>query len=98
MKRFVLTKPAEDDLHQIKNYLAERAGPTIARRVLKEIRLAMDLLGDQPDLGHSRENLTNRPVKFWAVFSFLIVYAPSPPPVRVMRVLHGAQDVERLLS
>ena len=57
MKRFVLTRPAEDDLHQIKNDLAERAGPPI---VTKEIRFAIDLLGDRPDLGHVREDLTNR--------------------------------------
>ena len=60
MKQFVLTRPAEDDLHQIKNDLAERADPTMARRVMKEIRFAMDLLGDRPDLGHVREDLTNR--------------------------------------
>ena len=97
MKRFVLTKLAEGDLHQIKNHLAEKAGPTIARRVMKEIRLAMDLLGDRPDLGHVREDLTNQPLKFWPVFSYLIVYAPTSRPIQVIRVLPGAQDVEHLL-
>jgi len=28
MKRFVLTRLTEDDLHQIKSHLAARAGPT----------------------------------------------------------------------
>ena len=81
MKRFILTKLAEDDLPQIKNYLAERAGPTVARRVMKEIH----------------DDLTSRPLKFWAVFSYLIVYTPSSRPIHVIRVLHGAQDVEHLL-
>jgi len=98
MKRFVLTKLAEDDLHQINNYLDERAGPTTARRVMTEIRLAMDFLGGQPDVGHVREDLTNRPLKFWSVFSYLIVYDPTPCPIQVIRVLHGAQDVEHLLQ
>ena len=97
MKRFVLTRPAEDDLHQIKNYLAEKAGPAIARRVMQEIRSAMNLLADQPNAGHVREDLTNRRLKFWAVFSYLIVYAPSSRPIQVIRVLHGAQDIEHLL-
>ena len=45
MKRFVLTKPAERDLDRINRFLVERAGPIIARRVLKDIRSAMALLG-----------------------------------------------------
>jgi toxin ParE1/3/4 len=97
MKRFVLTKLAEDDLHQIKSYLADRAGPAVARRVMKEIRLAMDLIGGQPDVVHVREDLTSRPLKFWAVFSYLVVYVPDARPVEIIRVLHGAQDVEHLL-
>ena len=59
MKRFVLTKPAERD----------KAGATIARRVMRDIRKALDLLGDQPGAGHVREELTSRPVKFWPVYS-----------------------------
>jgi toxin ParE1/3/4 len=97
MKRFVLTKPAEDDLHQIKNYLVGRAGPAVARQVMREIRLAMDLVGGQPDVGHVREDLTSRPLKFWAIFSYLVVYVPNVRPVEIIRVLHGAQDVEHLL-
>jgi hypothetical protein len=52
MKRFVLTKPAERDLDEIKNYLVENAGPAIARR--------LDLLGlprpppPQRGQGHER--------------------------------------------
>jgi len=42
MKRFVLTRPAERDLDQIKSYLAEKAGPRVARRVIKHIRSALD--------------------------------------------------------
>ena len=97
MTRFVLSHPAEADLHQIKNFLVERAGATIARRVMKEIRLALDLLTDRPDLGHAREDLTNLPVKFWPVFSYLIVYSPNARPIEIIRVLHGAQDVGNLL-
>jgi plasmid stabilization system protein ParE len=48
MKRFVVTRPAERDLDQIKSYLVEKAGPTITRRVLKHIRNALDLLGNRP--------------------------------------------------
>jgi plasmid stabilization system protein ParE len=38
MKRFVLARPAERDLDAIKTYLNERAGPEIARRVMRDIK------------------------------------------------------------
>jgi plasmid stabilization system protein ParE len=46
MKRFVLTRPAERDLEQIKIFLVQKAGPVIARRVLKDIRGALEFLGN----------------------------------------------------
>ena len=76
MKRFVLTGPAEYDLGQIRRHLVEMAGPTIARRVLREIRNGLVLLGSEPGLGHVREDLTDRPLKFWSVYSYLIAYDP----------------------
>ena len=64
MKRFVLTKPAERDLVQIQGYLLEKAGPRVARRVLNEIRTGIIFLGLDPGVGHVREDLTARPLKF----------------------------------
>ena len=41
------------------------------------------------------EDLTGEFVKFWSVFSYLIVYDPSKKPVQIARVLHGKRDAER---
>ncbi len=98
MKRFVLTRLAERDLDQIKSYLVEKAGPRITRRVLKDIRAALELLGKEPGAGHVREDLTERPVKFWPVYSYLIVYDPMAKPIRIIRILHGMRDVEEVLT
>jgi antitoxin ParD1/3/4/toxin ParE1/3/4 len=35
-------------------------------------------------------------VKFWPVFSYLIVYDPMIKPVGVARVLHGSQDLDAM--
>ena len=48
--------------------------------------------------GHVREDLTSRPLKFWPVYSYLIVYDPVTKPVQIMRVLHGMRDVEEILN
>ena len=58
----------------------------------------MELIGDNPGIGHVRDDLTDQPVRFWAVFSYLIIYDPVPRPVQVVRVLHGARDLAALLG
>jgi antitoxin ParD1/3/4/toxin ParE1/3/4 len=97
MKRFVLSQPAKRDLGEIKNYLVEKAGPTTTRRVMKDIRSALVLLGSEPGAGHVREDLTSRPVKFWPIYSYLIVYDPDTKPLQVIRVLHGMRDIKEIL-
>ena len=98
MKRFVLTKTAERDLDKIKSYLGEKAGPATTRRVMKEIRRAFDLLGRNPGVGHVRQDVIDRPVKFWPLYSYLIVYDPETKPVQIMRVLHGMRDLAEILN
>ena len=98
MNRFVLTEPAKRDLDQIKSFLLEKAGPTITRRVLKDIRAALKLLGKEPGAGHIREDLTGRPVKFWPVYSYMIVYDPETSPIQILRILHGMRDIEEILN
>ena len=97
MKRFVLTKPAERDIDELKSYLLEKTSPEIARRVMKEIRNALSHLGSQPGIGHTREDLTTRPVKFWPIYSWLIVYDPVARQVEIIRILHGKRDLEAII-
>ena len=98
MKQSVLTRQAERDLEQIKRFLIKKAGPRVARRVLQEIRRAVRFLGKEPGAGHAREDLTARPVKFWPLYSYLVVYDPATKPVQIIRVLHGMRDVEGILN
>ena len=51
-----------------------------------------------PEARHAREHLTDRAVKFWSVFSYLVVYDPASVPLTVLAVLHGARDVGQLLK
>ena len=64
MKRYLLSRPAERDLEDIRHYLVERAGVQIARRVMSEIRNRILLLSSEPGIGLVREDLISRPVKF----------------------------------
>lgn len=61
--------------------------------VLGEIIAAFRLLASHPEAARLRRDLTSLPLKFWPVFSYLIVYDPAARPLAIVRVLHGRRDV-----
>jgi toxin ParE1/3/4 len=97
-RRYLLSEPAAHDLDLIKSYLVEHAGISVARHVLREIRNALQVLAARPGIGHLREDLTDQPVKFWPVFSYLVIYNPTSRPLEVLRILHASRDVEAILE
>ena len=98
MSRYRLSPEAQGDLDDIKGYLLSEGGPRVARRVLDEIRRRLQFLAANPGAGHSRDDLTSEPVKFWPVFSYLIVYDPAMRPLGVARILHASRDIEALFT
>jgi antitoxin ParD1/3/4/toxin ParE1/3/4 len=59
---------------------------------------AVGRLAERPGIGHGREDLTDRPLKFWSVYSYLVVYDPESQPLTIIAVLHGARDVGEWLK
>ena len=51
-----------------------------------------------PGLGHLRQDLSGEPVKFWQVFSDLIVYDHLARPIGIVRVLHSSRDIAAVLA
>ena len=94
--RYRLTPDAQAHLDEIGAYIAEE-NIDAALKVLDAFERAFDQLAAMPELGHTREDLTARPVKFWSVHSYLIVYDPASAPPTIIAVLHGARDIERHL-
>src|SRR5262245_9130840 len=95
--RFRFTPEAEAQLAEIVDFIAADSEDG-ARRVLNGIYEALDRLADMPQMGHLREDLTDRPLKFWRIYSYLIVYDPASSPLSIIAVLHGARDVEQILK
>ncbi len=58
----------------------------------------MRKLADMPGMGHIRKDLVDESLRFWSVYSYLILYRPDSRPLQVIRVLHGARDVETILE
>ena len=97
MDSFRLTDDAVLDIDAIWLYLLERAGLETADRVVTELFKSFDKLGEIPNIGHPRKDLTSRPVLFYKVFSYLVVYDPSSAPLEILGVLHGKRNVQRIL-
>jgi plasmid stabilization system protein ParE len=72
--RFVLAPQAALDLVEVWRYIKEQTSLTIADRVESAIREKIEFLVGTPGAGHSRKHLTDEDVKFFPVYSYLIVY------------------------
>lgn len=95
--QFRLSPGAESQIGDIVEFIAAES-EAAAVRVRDALYDAFQQLAEMPGMGHMREDLTARPVKFWSVYSYLIVYDPASEPLAVVAVLHGARDVEQLLK
>ena len=69
-----------------------------ADRLEQEVESAVLMLTRNPELGHVRRDLTTKPVRFWPVYSYLIIYNPIANPLEVVRILSGYRDVAALLK
>jgi len=89
MNRYIFAPAARRDLRAMQAYIAQEHIQA-ARRVLAEIRAACARLTDNPHLGHTREDLTDQPVRFWSVGTYYIIYRPDTPPLEIVRIVHSA--------
>jgi antitoxin ParD1/3/4/toxin ParE1/3/4 len=94
MSRFVVSAAARQDLRDIQSHIAADNFEA-ARRVIRRLRTSFRQLAQHPQSGHARPDLTDQPVHFWPVYSYLIVYKPDTRPLEIVRVVHGARDLER---
>lgn len=96
MKPFKLSPQAALDIRQIWAYIASDSVKA-ARRIRLQMFDACRRIAENPRIGHRRDDLTDKPVLFWPVGSYLIIYNPARKPVEIVRVVHGARDVPSLL-
>ena|ERR1700730_4889331 len=96
--RYVLAPRAAQDLVEIWRYIKDHSSVSTADSVESVIRDKIAFLSRRPGAGHWRRNLTDEDVKFFPVYSYLLVYRPEPKPLQVVSILHGRRDVERILS
>jgi toxin ParE1/3/4 len=96
--RYVLAPEAALDLVQIWRYIKKQSSIEMADRVESVIRDRIVFLAKTSNAGHPRNDLTDEAVKFFPVYSYLIVYRPETKPLQVVSILHGRRDVEEILK
>jgi len=96
--RYVLAPEAAEDLVSIWRYIKQRSSLEAADRVESEIRERIVFLSRNPSAGHWRKDLTDLPLRFFPIYSYLIAYRPETKPLQVAAILHGRRDVAGVLK
>lgn len=99
MSVYVVAPAARDDLLVIWRYYAEEKGdPDLADRIVGEVLSAFRDLAKSPGIGHLRRDLSEEPLRFWTVRKYLVIYRSENAPLEIVRVLHGARDVQAIIG
>jgi toxin ParE1/3/4 len=75
--------------------------PTTAVRFVEAFKSSVELLSQRPEIGRARPDLGTSETRSWRVKGFhkyLIFYESLPDRVRLLRVLHGARDLQAELE
>lgn len=98
MKRFVVSPEAAQDLDDIWIYIAAD-NLDAADRFLEKLYDQMIALNETQGMGHRREDLAeHRPLLFWPVGNYLILYRISQDRVEVVAVAHGKRDIPTFIK
>ena len=98
MSRYYISRSADRDLDAIWRVINENNGPNVADRIDRELHNAIQLLADNPLMGHRRADVRDPRYRFWSVYNFVIAYRPEKSPLVVARVVHGARDFKTIFK
>lgn len=93
---YILSRDADADLDDIWEYIAADSVDA-ADQWIDKLFEAFEALSRTPRIGHAREDLTLRPVLFWAVGAYLIIYRVRAEGVEIIAVTQGSRDIPTFL-
>lgn len=102
MPRFTVSPEAQKDLDQIHAHISGD-NPDAADRVLEAALATFEALAKMPGMGRPRtfkhSGLSGlRSFRAEGFRNYLIFYRPAAAGVEIVRVLHGARDLDQLFS
>jgi toxin ParE1/3/4 len=96
MPKIRIAETAGDDLEDVWEYVAQD-NPGAARKVIKEITGKFKLLRDHPQIGREENTLLDT-LRSFPISSYIVLYKPFENGVEILRILHAARDIERILG
>lgn len=94
MTRVVWTRPARDDLREIRAYIAQDS-ERYARVVVERLVAAVQRLHDYPLSGRVVPELARPTIREVIEGAYRIVYRVTPDAVQILAVVHGARRFPR---
>lgn len=90
-----LTPAARNDLGKLRAWLVAQAGPMPARRFVERLLDHCTRLAETPAAGRSRPEF-GPDVRSTVVLPYVILYVPRPYGMRILRIIHGHRDIDRV--
>jgi len=102
MLKVIVSPEARQDQLDLADYLQSQSGDALVNRFLDSLADAFALLATMPGIGATRDfGMPNlRGLRMWRIarFPYLVFYRVSGSELQVVRVLHGARDIETLFT
>ena len=104
MKAVIRPRAQDDILRQFRWYLVEQDAPDAAFRFVEAVEASVEQLLRMPNMGAPKKlrNPALKGLRLWPVKDFdefLIFYlVVGGDTLRVVRILHGKRDVDRILK
>jgi toxin ParE1/3/4 len=103
VNRVIRPRARDDIIRQFRWYLVEQDAPDAAFRFVDAVEASVEQLLSMPGVGAPREigNPALKGLRVWPVKEFdefLICYVVEGDTLRVIRILHGKRDIQRILN
>ena len=92
MRRIFRTEQSHLDALEIWEYIAADNLPA-ADSLIDRFEVHLALLAASPEIGRQREELAHN-LRSFPVGNYVIFYRPRSDGIELIRVLHGARDIE----
>ena len=92
-----ITDSAASDLEEIWDFHFLKAGEVVASDLIDDMLGRLNVLAAQPRSGRERPELGSE-VRALILDSYLAFYMLDARTVTILRILHGARDVDRIMK
>ena len=97
-RNYSIARVAQQDIKEIWAYI-HQDNALAARDMVNKIYSAFDLLAENPNIGHTRKDLTDKPLLFWTVRPrYQLIYTLKQDRLYVVRILAADRDVKTILQ